>query len=98
MEVPKAKPVILMRFTQAYLIFCILIFGFAAVGKLTSNFADPSMVKPDPFLIWLTNKQLLFIAAGVEVIGVVALGFLCVKNPFKGLLVALWLCSMFVVY
>jgi len=88
----------LRRYSQVYLIFSILVLSLAAIGKLTSNFSDPGVIKHDPFLTSLTNGQLMVIAAVVELLVVAILGFLLTRNLFKGILINVWLCSLFAIY
>lgn len=92
------KFLLLRRWTQSYLVCCMLVFCVAAFGKFTSDLSNISAEKRDPFLTWMTNRELMIGAGLLELSAVIMLAVLSVKNLFKGVLVALWICSIFVVY
>lgn len=74
------------------------VFSFAVTGKLSSNFSDHRLMNHDPFFTFLSNWQLMVIAAFFEIIAVIILAYLYMKNPTKGIFIVLWLCSLFAVY
>lgn len=95
---PFQRILFLRRSAQSYLVFCMLVFGVASFGKLTSNLSGIAAAKRDPFLTWLTNRELMLGVAIFELSAIIVLALLSVKNPFKGVLVTAWICSIFVVY
>jgi hypothetical protein len=84
--------------TKIYLVFAMAVFSFAATGKLLSDFSDHRLKNHDPFFTFLSNWQLMVIAATVEIIVVIILAHMYVKDPPKGIPIVLWLCSLFAVY
>lgn len=69
-----------------------------ALGKLLSNFSDPRLAKPDPFLFFISTAHLMVAAATLEILVVIAVAWTFFRNPSKGIPIVLWLCGLFALY
>jgi len=84
--------------TSVYLLSAILIFTGATLAKVSSKYTSDELRLRDPFLHFLTEKQVLFIACFIELL-VAGIILLTLKRaPCVGLGLSLWLSTAFVIY
>ena len=81
-----------------YLVSAIVIFSTAALAKITAPYTQQELRLHDPFISFLTVKQLVILATGVEM-PLAALIFMNLKrSPRTGLVLVLWLAAIFLAY
>lgn len=84
--------------TRCFLLGSAGILLLTASAKLFSNFTDPRLQSPDPFLVFLTGRTLLLLTSFTEFF----VAALILKNFFSnctaGLKAVAWLCAVFVLY
>lgn len=88
----------LTKATYFYLISAIGIFIFSTIAKLTARYSAIELSQHDVFLSFLTVKQLLLVAIGVEIATVVLIVLKFRRYPRDGTLVAVWLALLFLAY
>jgi hypothetical protein len=84
--------------TRLYLLGCAGLLALTATAKLFSNFADPRLQGPDPFLLFLSSRSLLLLTSFIEffVTALILKNFL--SNCLAGLKAVVWLCGVFILY
>jgi len=83
---------------SGYLLSAMFIFTLSAAGKLLSDFTAEEMTMRDSFISFLTNRQLLFSIAIIEVVITVLIGLNVRRSPTVSLGLTLWLSSLFLLY
>lgn len=89
---------VVQRWVRVYLASAVCIFVFTAAAKLTADYTPEELLLRDPFISFLTARQLVFLVAFIE-LGVAALIAVNLKHsPMTGLCLALWLSVLFLLY
>jgi hypothetical protein len=83
---------------RLYLLFSMGVFLTTALAKLFSNFSDPRLAKPDPFIHFLSSAHLMVAAATLEILVVIALAWAFFRKPANGIPIVMWLCGLFALY
>jgi hypothetical protein len=69
-----------------------------ATAKLFSNFADPRLQGPDPFLVFLSSRTLLLLTSFIEFFVAAVILKNLLSNCVAGLKAVAWLCGVFILY
>ena len=78
----------LTKAAHFYLISAIGIFVFSTIAKLAARYSAIELSEHDVFLSFLTVKQLLLIAIGVEIAAVVLIILKFRRYPIEGTMLA----------
>ncbi len=84
--------------TRCFLLGCAGLFALTATAKLFSNFADPRLQGPDPFLIFVSSRSLLILTSFLEFFVAVLILKNLLSNCIAGLKGVAWLCGVFALY
>src|SRR5882672_579951 len=86
------------RVAYAYVGSAIAIFLFAAYAKITSSYPENQLDLPDPFLVFLSSRNLIYIAVGIEVVSSCFLAYIIRRTPDLAVKVTLWISLLFAIY
>lgn len=84
--------------TRCFLLGCAGLLALTATAKLFSNFADPRLQGPDPFLLFLSSRTLLLLTSLTELFVATLILKNLLRNCTAGLKAVAWLCGVFILY